>query len=67
MNRFSYYITTHFIPSNKDYNFCCNFNLVYQMYRKRFADGEYFIFIGQHLDRLLKADNLFHTTWMTYI
>ena len=32
MNRFSYYITTHFIPSNKDYNSCCNPHSVYQTY-----------------------------------
>jgi len=29
---FSYYITTHFIPSNKDYNSCCNPQSVYQTY-----------------------------------
>ena len=29
---FSYYITTHFIPSNKNYNFCRNPHLVYQTY-----------------------------------
>ena len=28
--RFSYYITTHFILRNKDYNFCRNLHLVYQ-------------------------------------
>ena len=32
MNIFSYYITTHFIISNKDYNFCHNLHLVYQTY-----------------------------------
>ena len=32
MNRFSYYITTHFITSNKDYNSCCNPHSVYQTY-----------------------------------
>ena len=31
MNRFSYYITIHFIPSNTDYNSC----RVYQTYPKR--------------------------------
>ena len=30
MNRFSYSITTHFIPSNKDYHSCCNPHSVYQ-------------------------------------
>ena len=34
INRFSYYITTHFIPSNKDYNSCRNLHLVYQTYSK---------------------------------
>ena len=34
MNMFSYYITTHFITSNKDYNSCRNLHLVYQMYLK---------------------------------
>ena len=32
MNRFSYYITTHFITSNKDYNSCRNLHSVYQTY-----------------------------------
>ena len=32
MNMFSYYITTHFITSNKDYNSCRNSHSVYQMY-----------------------------------
>ena len=32
MNIFSYYITTHFIISNKNYNFCHNLHLVYQTY-----------------------------------
>ena len=32
MNMFSYYITTHFITSNKDYNSYCNPNSVYQTY-----------------------------------
>ena len=32
MNMFSYYITTHFIPNNKDYNSYRNLHLVYQMY-----------------------------------
>ena len=36
MNRFSYYITTHFIPSNKDYNSYCNSHSVYQTYPKYF-------------------------------
>ena len=34
MNMFSYFITTHFIPSNKDYNSCCNLHSVYQTYPK---------------------------------
>ena len=34
MNRFNYYITTHFILNNKDYNFYHNFYLMYQMYPK---------------------------------
>ena len=29
---FSYYITTHFIPSNKDYNSYRNLHSVYQTY-----------------------------------
>ena len=33
---FSYYITTHFITSNKDYNFCCNLHSVYQTYPKNY-------------------------------
>ena len=37
MNKFSYSITTHFIPSNKDYHFNCNHHLVYQMYPKDLA------------------------------
>ena len=32
MNRFSYYITTHFITSNKYYNSYRNPNSVYQTY-----------------------------------
>ena len=32
MNMFSYYITTYFIPSNKDYNSYRNPHSVYQMY-----------------------------------
>ena len=32
MNRFSYYITTHIITSDKDYNSCRNPHSVYQMY-----------------------------------
>ena len=32
MNMFSYYITTHFIPGNKDYNLCRNPHSVYQTY-----------------------------------
>ena len=34
MNRFSYYITTNFIPNNKDYNFYRNLHSVYQTYPK---------------------------------
>ena len=34
MNMFSYYITTYFITSNKDYNSYHNFHLVYQTYLK---------------------------------
>ena len=32
MNRFSYSITTYFIPGNKDYHSYCNPHSVYQMY-----------------------------------
>ena len=32
MNMLSYYITTHFITSNKDYNFYYNPHSVYQTY-----------------------------------
>ena len=32
MNMFSYYITTHFIPSNKDYNSYYNSHSMYQTY-----------------------------------
>ena len=39
INRFSYYITTHFITSNKDYNFCHNSHSVYQIYSKQIHDG----------------------------
>ena len=34
MNRFSYSITTPFIPNNKDYNFYYNLYSVYQTYPK---------------------------------
>ena len=34
MNMFSYYITTFFITSNKDYNSCRNLHSVYQTYLK---------------------------------
>ena len=34
INKFSYPITTHFIPSNKDYHFNRNHHLVYQTYPK---------------------------------
>ena len=34
MNMFSYYITTQFITSNKDYNFYRNFHSVNQTYPK---------------------------------
>ena len=34
MNMFSYFITTHFIPGNKDYHSCCNLYSVYQTYPK---------------------------------
>ena len=30
MNMFNYYITTHFITSNRDYNSCRNLHSVYQ-------------------------------------
>ena len=30
INMFSCYITTHFIPNNKNYNSCCNPHSVYQ-------------------------------------
>ena len=30
MNKFNYYITTHFIPNNKDYISYCNSHSVYQ-------------------------------------
>ena len=39
MNKFSYYITTHFITSNKNYNFCRNSHSVYQIYPKQIHDG----------------------------
>ena len=34
MNKFSYSITTPFIPGNKDYHSCCNSHSVYQTYPK---------------------------------
>ena len=34
MNKFSYYITTYFILSNKYYNSCHNSHSVYQIYPK---------------------------------
>ena len=39
VNKFSYYITTHFITSNKDYNFCRNSHSGYQIYPKQIHDG----------------------------
>ena len=36
MYMFSYYITKHFISSNKDYNSYRNPHLVYQTYLKRY-------------------------------
>ena len=39
MNIFSYYITTHFIPSNKDYDSYRNPHSVYQTYPKKFILG----------------------------
>ena len=38
MNRFSYYIITHFIPSNKYYNSYRNSYSVYQTYPKLFIN-----------------------------
>ena len=40
MNRFSYYITTHFIPRNKDYNSCRNPHPVYQTYPNSIRNWE---------------------------
>ena len=39
MNMFSYYITTHFITSNKDYNFRRNSHSMYQTYPKQIHDS----------------------------
>ena len=53
MNRFSYYIITHFIPSNKDYNSYRNPHLMYQTYPK----SKRKLLIVQHkllIDRLKK-------------
>ena len=36
MNMFSYYITTHFITNNKDYNSCRNLHSVYETYPKSY-------------------------------
>ena len=36
MNMFSYYITTHFISSNKDYNFYRNPHSMYRTYPSLF-------------------------------
>ena len=36
MNKFNYYITTHFITNNKDYNSYRNPHSVYQMYPEFF-------------------------------
>ena len=41
MNRFSYYITSHFIPSNKDYNFYRNPHSMYQTYPMSRRGPEY--------------------------
>ena len=40
MNIFGYYITTHFITSNKYYNSCRNLHSVYQTYPKYIFDRE---------------------------
>ena len=42
MNRFSYYITTNFIPSNKDYNSRHNLHSVYQHTLRVFFLMHYF-------------------------
>ena len=39
MNMFSYDITTHFITSNKDYNFRRNSHSMYQTYPKQIHDS----------------------------
>ena len=41
MNMFSYYITIHFITSNKDYNSYCNLHSVYQTYLKYIVIEKY--------------------------
>ena len=47
MNMFSYYITTHFITSNKNYNSCRNSHSVYQTY-PNFNDPRWFISFQLH-------------------
>ena len=38
MNRFSYYITKHFIPNNKDYDSCRSSHSAYQTYPNFFLN-----------------------------
>ena len=51
MNRFSYYIITHFIISNKDYNSYRNPHLVYQTYPKS-SDVGYVIKCGVKIHKV---------------
>ena len=49
MNKFSYFITTHFILSNKDYHFNRNHHLVYEMYPKDLTKNFYYLFDDKNL------------------
>ena len=53
MSRLSYSITTHFIPSNKDYNSYCNLHVMYQTCPK-----EFFLLITKLYQRSLSIQKL---------
>ena len=55
--RFSYYITTHFILRNKDYNFCRNLHLVYQTQPWYLSDIYIYIYLRTNGRILFKESN----------
>ena len=59
MNRFSYYIITHFIPSNKYYNSYRNSYSVYQTYPKLFIN---FIITKRKKKKQKKKDHIMLST-----